>query len=211
MASRRPAPVRRRRGPVRSASRGLRRRAWGRSGRPRGRRTHPCRCRPHPNAGSRGGARAPPTGYTRVTIPSTESTRVLVGMSVIPMAWRCAMRRSVAAAGSAVFFLVAPTMVAVVVPWLLTGWQVGGLVAGSGVSRGRRSCLHRHRWRCVDPFVRKVRYRRTRHSGTGCTDRGARRHRAPPLGAQSDVPGTPRPAAAILKTASSPSRTSRSA
>jgi protein-S-isoprenylcysteine O-methyltransferase Ste14 len=36
------------------------------------------------------------------------------------------MRRSVAAAGSAVFFLVAPTMVAVVVPWLLTGWQVGG-------------------------------------------------------------------------------------
>jgi hypothetical protein len=35
------------------------------------------------------------------------------------------VRRSVAAAGSAVFFLVAPTMVAVVVPWLLTGWQVG--------------------------------------------------------------------------------------
>jgi protein-S-isoprenylcysteine O-methyltransferase Ste14 len=36
------------------------------------------------------------------------------------------VRRLVAAAGSAVFFLVAPTMVAVVGPWLLTGWQVGG-------------------------------------------------------------------------------------
>lgn len=36
------------------------------------------------------------------------------------------MRRAGAAAGSAVFFLVAPTMVAVVVPWLLTGWHVGG-------------------------------------------------------------------------------------
>jgi protein-S-isoprenylcysteine O-methyltransferase Ste14 len=36
------------------------------------------------------------------------------------------VRRSVAAAGSAVFFLVAPTMAGVVGPWLLTGWQVGG-------------------------------------------------------------------------------------
>jgi hypothetical protein len=36
------------------------------------------------------------------------------------------VRRSVAAAGSAVLFLVAPTMVTVLGPWLLTGWQVGG-------------------------------------------------------------------------------------
>jgi protein-S-isoprenylcysteine O-methyltransferase Ste14 len=36
------------------------------------------------------------------------------------------VRRSVAAVGSAVFFLVVPTMVAVVGPWLLTGWEVGG-------------------------------------------------------------------------------------
>jgi protein-S-isoprenylcysteine O-methyltransferase Ste14 len=35
------------------------------------------------------------------------------------------VRRSVATAGSAVFFLVVPTTVAVVVPWLLTGWRLG--------------------------------------------------------------------------------------
>jgi protein-S-isoprenylcysteine O-methyltransferase Ste14 len=34
------------------------------------------------------------------------------------------MRRSEAAAGSAVFFAVAPGVVAGVVPWLLTGWDV---------------------------------------------------------------------------------------
>ena len=36
------------------------------------------------------------------------------------------MRRPVAAWGSVAFFLAAPTMVAVVVPWLLTGWKIGG-------------------------------------------------------------------------------------
>jgi protein-S-isoprenylcysteine O-methyltransferase Ste14 len=36
------------------------------------------------------------------------------------------MRRPVAAAGSAVFFLIAPTVVAGVIPWMLTDWQVGG-------------------------------------------------------------------------------------
>src|SRR4051812_16700225 len=34
------------------------------------------------------------------------------------------MRRSAAAAGSAAFFAVAPGVVAGVVPWLLTGWEV---------------------------------------------------------------------------------------
>jgi protein-S-isoprenylcysteine O-methyltransferase Ste14 len=51
---------------------------------------------------------------------------VRVGTSVYRRCGDEAMRRSAAAAGSAVFFLVAPTMVAIVVPWLLTGWQVGG-------------------------------------------------------------------------------------
>jgi protein-S-isoprenylcysteine O-methyltransferase Ste14 len=35
------------------------------------------------------------------------------------------MRPSVAAAGSALFFVVAPGVVAGVVPWALTGWQAG--------------------------------------------------------------------------------------
>lgn len=34
------------------------------------------------------------------------------------------MRRSVATAGSVVFFLVAPGTMAVLIPWLLTGWRV---------------------------------------------------------------------------------------
>src|SRR5918911_4190610 len=34
------------------------------------------------------------------------------------------MRRPIAAVGSAVFFLVAPGTVVVLIPWLLTGWQV---------------------------------------------------------------------------------------
>jgi protein-S-isoprenylcysteine O-methyltransferase Ste14 len=34
------------------------------------------------------------------------------------------MRRPTAAAGSAVFFLVGPVIVAGLIPWLLTGWQV---------------------------------------------------------------------------------------
>src|SRR5215211_613024 len=34
------------------------------------------------------------------------------------------MRRPIAAVGSAVFFLVAPGTVVVLLPWLLTGWQV---------------------------------------------------------------------------------------
>ena|SRR5689334_24401546 len=34
------------------------------------------------------------------------------------------MRRSVAAAGSSVFFALAPGTVAVLVPWLLTGWRL---------------------------------------------------------------------------------------
>jgi protein-S-isoprenylcysteine O-methyltransferase Ste14 len=35
------------------------------------------------------------------------------------------MRRPAAAAGSAVFFLVGPGIVVGLIPWLLTGWQVG--------------------------------------------------------------------------------------
>jgi protein-S-isoprenylcysteine O-methyltransferase Ste14 len=35
------------------------------------------------------------------------------------------MRRSTAAAGSALFFAVAPSVVAGLVPWLLTGWDTG--------------------------------------------------------------------------------------
>jgi protein-S-isoprenylcysteine O-methyltransferase Ste14 len=35
------------------------------------------------------------------------------------------MRRTVAAAGSALFFALAPAVVAGVVPWLVTGWQSG--------------------------------------------------------------------------------------
>ena len=34
------------------------------------------------------------------------------------------MRRPVAAVGSAVFFAVGPGIVAGLIPWLLTGWQV---------------------------------------------------------------------------------------
>ena len=37
------------------------------------------------------------------------------------------MRRPIAAVGSAVFFLVAPGTVVVLLPWLLTGWQVAAL------------------------------------------------------------------------------------
>ena len=36
------------------------------------------------------------------------------------------MRRPVAALGSVAFFLVVPTVVTAVIPWLLTGWRVGG-------------------------------------------------------------------------------------
>jgi hypothetical protein len=67
------------------------------------------------------------------------------------------MRRSVAAAGSAVFFLVAPDDGGRRCPIAVDRLEGGRLVAGSGVSSGRRSCLQRHRWRRVDPFVRKVR------------------------------------------------------
>ena len=37
-----------------------------------------------------------------------------------------AMRRPRAAVGSAVFFLVGPGIMAGLIPWLLTGWQVRG-------------------------------------------------------------------------------------
>src|SRR4051794_17689207 len=54
------------------------------------------------------------------------------------------MRRSAAAAGSAAFFAIAPGVVAGVVPWLLTGWEVrsppralqlvGGLLTVAGAA-----------------------------------------------------------------------------
>ena len=47
-----------------------------------------------------------------------------VWRSAPPSAYRQPMRRSAAAAGSAAFFAVAPGVVAGVVPWLLTGWDV---------------------------------------------------------------------------------------
>jgi protein-S-isoprenylcysteine O-methyltransferase Ste14 len=40
------------------------------------------------------------------------------------------VRRGAAAAGSAAFFAVAPAVVAGVVPWLLTGWQVRAVPGG---------------------------------------------------------------------------------
>src|SRR6266851_4345718 len=36
------------------------------------------------------------------------------------------MRKSTAAAGSAIFFAAAPGMVAGLIPWLITGWHAGG-------------------------------------------------------------------------------------
>lgn len=46
------------------------------------------------------------------------------------------MRRSAAAVGSAVFFLVGPGTVAGVVPWLLTGWEWREPIAYWGILRG---------------------------------------------------------------------------
>ncbi len=45
------------------------------------------------------------------------------------------MRRSAATVGSAVFFLVAPCVVAGLVPWLITGWQVPGPMSPFGIIR----------------------------------------------------------------------------
>jgi len=45
------------------------------------------------------------------------------------------LRRLRAAAGSAVFFVVAPGVVAGLVPWLLTGWDADDPLLGSGLTR----------------------------------------------------------------------------
>jgi protein-S-isoprenylcysteine O-methyltransferase Ste14 len=45
------------------------------------------------------------------------------------------MRRSAAAVGSAVFFVVAPGVVAGLVPWLISGWQVSGPRSGFAIIR----------------------------------------------------------------------------
>jgi protein-S-isoprenylcysteine O-methyltransferase Ste14 len=65
------------------------------------------------------------------------------------------MRRSAAAAGSAVFFAVAPGVVAGVIPWLLTGWEVrspplGLQLAGGVLTIGGAAVL-------VHAFARFVR------------------------------------------------------
>jgi protein-S-isoprenylcysteine O-methyltransferase Ste14 len=45
------------------------------------------------------------------------------------------MRRSAATVGSAVFFVVAPGVVAGLVPWLITGWQVPGPMSPFAIIR----------------------------------------------------------------------------
>ena len=45
------------------------------------------------------------------------------------------MRRSVAALGSAVFLLVAPGVVAGLVPWLISGWEVRGPISALAIAR----------------------------------------------------------------------------
>ena len=45
------------------------------------------------------------------------------------------MQRSAAWIGSAVFFVVAPGVVAGLVPWLITGWQVRGPMSPFAIAR----------------------------------------------------------------------------
>ncbi len=45
------------------------------------------------------------------------------------------MRRSAAAIGSAVFFVLAPGVVAGLVPWLITRWQIPGPISPSAIIR----------------------------------------------------------------------------
>jgi protein-S-isoprenylcysteine O-methyltransferase Ste14 len=45
------------------------------------------------------------------------------------------MQRSTAGVGSAVFFVVGPGLVAGLVPWLITGWQVRGAITPLAVAR----------------------------------------------------------------------------
>ena len=93
-----------------------------------------------------------------------------VWRSAPPSAYRQPMRRSAAAAGSAAFFAVAPGVVAGVVPWLLTGWDVR-LAARFAPARGRPPD---HRRRGGAPArLRPLRARGPRHA------RPRRPHRAP--------------------------------
>jgi protein-S-isoprenylcysteine O-methyltransferase Ste14 len=51
------------------------------------------------------------------------------------------MQRSVAALGSAVFFVAAPGVVAGLVPWLISGWQVRGPMSPPALARMSLGCV----------------------------------------------------------------------
>jgi hypothetical protein len=95
-----------------------------------------------------------------------------------------AVRRTLAAIGSAVFFLLAPGATAVLIPWFMTGWESNevwapGRVAGALLLAAGAIVL-------VSAFVRFV-VEGVGHAGAGRADRAACCRWPLPLRAQPDV------------------------
>jgi hypothetical protein len=99
------------------------------------------------------------------------------------------MRQLYAAGGTALFFAVAPGVVAGVVPWALTDWRLEGDLPIGVRAIGAATALVAGVL-LADSFVR-FRRRGGGHTGAAGCDGAARRRRPLPPRPQPDVPGCP--------------------